>query len=199
MMKKKIKKIILICSIILPLLLILIVVIDYFVHPKNSSRLDTKEEVISYLENIFDDDNFEIIEKEKLNKKICNGTGYSWSVKSNKSGVTFDVYETEFHNNGTGECVDGVNDNYEEKTRDVFYNNEKLESDNKYNYTLYLEDYNSKEELADKIYGLIDKYYLKKRPLALRLIIKIEETNVVVIPEDVNSPKDIVNKYLGEK
>ena len=187
------KNSILICIIIL----LLVPLIIFLLLPKNSSILDIKEEVVAYLEKNYNDDNFEIIEKVKLNEKICNSTGYSWSVKSNKSGVIFNVYEAELHNYHTGECAKNVIDNYEEKTRDVFYENEKLNSDNKYHYIFYPNDYNSEEELANKIYGLIDKYYLKKKPYAVRLIVKVGDNNVAIMPEEIDSPKDIIDNYLG--
>ncbi len=186
---------IIIISIILIALLSLIIIL---LPKKSSSEIKNKETIKSYLEETFDSDDFEIISEKKLSEKICNSTGYKWSVKSNKSGVSFEVYEGEAFNRSTGECARIIEDNYEEKTPDVFYENEKLESDNKYHYIFDPNDYKSKEELANKIYNLIDKYYLKNKSYAVRLIIKIEDTNVAVDPDDINSPEDVINKFLSE-
>jgi len=101
------------------------------------------------------------------------------------------------HNYHTGECAAVIIDNYEDKIPEVFYQNEKLESDNKYHYIFYPADYSNNEELANKIYELINKYYLKKKSYAIRLIIKVGDENVAVMPEDINSPEDIIKNYLS--
>lgn len=188
------KNIILICIFIL----LVLASITLLSISKSSSKLDSEEEVMAYLKKMFGDDNFEVSNKTKLDEKVCNNVGYSWTVKSNKSGVTFEVYESAFIKYNTQECVTSTTNNYEDKILDIFYENEKIESDNKYNYIFYPNDYNSKEELANKIYGLIDKYYLKKYPYSINLIIKVDGTNVPVMPENINSPEDIINNYLGK-
>lgn len=84
---------------------------------KNVPILQTESDVYSYLEEHFPNETFKIISVEKSNKHIDGGCDSKeklniWTVYSETTQTTFEVYETNNFNSFI--CYYSVDDNYQQ-------------------------------------------------------------------------------------
>lgn len=82
---------------------------------KNVQILKTESDVYSYLQEHYPDETFKIINVEESDEYIedaCKDVkGNIWTVYSETTQITFEVYDTYIFNSFT--CDYGVDDNYE--------------------------------------------------------------------------------------
>ena len=173
--------------------------------PKTDSNLKNIRDVEEYLERKFENDSFLIGDKKTV--KIsggwdsgCSTTGYSWEVTSIKTGVTFYVSDHIYNNFDGKGCETGISDSYESSVYETLTEKENLQFYNSTDsFVVDIKDFISKQELANKVYQLVDKYNLKYRNYYVHLFVNDGGSVVEINPMIINSPEDVINNYLFKK
>ena len=167
-----------------------------------NSMIKTKEDVESYLSIYFKNDEFEISNKEiiKVNSNVEGKTGYSWTVKSKKTGITFNVYDAVVACVPNIKCSFGVSNNYEEELRNALDKDNNLKRGNYYDsYDIDVKNYNNYEEVSNVIFEIINKYNLKYNNDNINLMIINGDESKIIDYSIINNTQDIIDNYLNVK
>ena len=146
---------------------------------KNKQQLVDEKSVINYLNGVYPNETFEIISKREINitHNNCGDdkvVGNSWLVKSNNTGIKFNVQDS--YNFNSFYCEFGIEDNYvssalEQKAKQN--TNTKLHFSYKF-IDIYEKEFSSKSEMIDILYNTINE-------MKNDFPFKYEGTNIYII------------------
>ena len=134
--------------------------------------IDSDDGIKNYLKENFPNEEFTIEDKEKIDIEKL-GTGYSYTIKSNTTGIEFNV-KNHREENYFGSSYYAISCNYFEKAFEKYYSeyeNENLKNKIKFRYNsdneivldLSVTDFDSLDEIPKQSYNLFD-YINKKTP-----------------------------------
>lgn len=128
----------------------------------DKQKLVDEKSVINYLNDTYPNETFEIISNEEIDitHNNCGDekvVGKSWLVKSNNTGIEFNVEDS--YNFNSIYCEFGIKNDYvssalEEKSKQN--TNNKLHF-SKYKIDIYEKDFSSKSEMVDTLYNTINE------------------------------------------
>ena len=185
--------------------IILLFGLVFFENTNNDSKIKSEEDIEKYLNEKYAYESFKIENKKERKVKVtggvgskCNYKGYSWTVKSEKNGVKFEVYDeiTIFVIN-SDICNRGIADNYVDSIYESIKKEYNLKN-GEYNHSFIINksSFNNLEELANYIYGIITKYNLNKEYFDFVIQLNDKNSSKTIELRKIQSKDDLINNYL---